>query len=130
MATARHDLATRADVELLLRRFYGGAFDDEVLTEPFAELAGRGLEDHLSVMCDFWETVLFRGGLYRRSALEAHRQVHQLTPLTAAHFQRWLSLWTATVDQMYDGPVADQAKIQATRMAGAMHRSLTLRGSR
>lgn len=130
MPTVRHDLATREDVELLLRRFYGRAVDDEVLAEPFAELASHGLEDHLPVMCDFWETVLFRAALYRRSALEAHRQVHQRTPLTAAHFQRWLSLWTTTVDQMYAGPVADHAKIQAERMANAMHRSLMLRGSR
>lgn len=124
-ATARRDLATRADVESLLRRFYGEVFRDEVLAEPFAELAERGLEGHLPVMCDFWETVLFRAGLYRRNALHAHRRVHDNTPLAAGHFQRWLSLWTTAVDQMYQGPVADHAKIQASRIATAMQRRLT-----
>jgi hemoglobin len=30
------DLADRADVEVLLRRFYGRVFDDDTLAEPFA----------------------------------------------------------------------------------------------
>ncbi|BBY41517.1 hypothetical protein MMAN_56510 [Mycobacterium mantenii] len=34
-AEAGADLIDRADVEVLLRRFYGRALDDEVLAEPF-----------------------------------------------------------------------------------------------
>nr|WP_228768622.1 group III truncated hemoglobin [Mycolicibacterium malmesburyense]CRL66649.1 hypothetical protein CPGR_00053 [Mycolicibacterium malmesburyense] len=122
---APHDLTTRADIEALLIRFYTEAFRDELLAEPFADLSSRGLDEHLPVMCDFWETVLFRAGLYRRNTLRAHRPVHDETPLTAEHFARWLSLWTTTIDQMYRGPVADHAKLQAARIATAMHRRLT-----
>ena len=46
----------------------------------------NGLESHLSVMCDFWETVLFRAGLYQGSAVRAHQPVHDRHQLTAAHF--------------------------------------------
>jgi hemoglobin len=118
----RRDLATRADVESLLRRFYSEAFHDELLAAPFAELSSGGLEQHLPVMCDFWETVLFRAGLYRRNALHAHRRIHQHTPLATQHFVRWLTLWTTTIDHMYQGPVAQHAKVQAARIATAMHR--------
>jgi hemoglobin len=45
--------------------------------------------------------------------------------LAAAHFARWLTLWKSTVDQMYQGPVAEHAKIQAARIATATHRRLT-----
>jgi hemoglobin len=76
-------------------------------------------------MCDFWETVLFRAGRYRGSALQAHRHVHHRTPLSGLHFDRWLSTWTETVDEMYCGPVAEHAKIQASRIAWAMNRRLT-----
>lgn len=123
--TPARDLATRADVEALLVRFYTEAFRDELLAEPFAELASRGLHEHLPVMCDFWETVLFRAGLYRRNTLNAHRHLHEQTTLDATHFARWLHLWTSTVDQMYRGPIADHAKVQAARIAVAMHRRLT-----
>jgi hemoglobin len=118
------DLGDRADVEALLRRFYGRAFADDVLAEPFSELRAAGLESHLMVMCDFWETVLFRAGLYHRSALTVHRQLDAQHRLDAGHFARWLELWTTTVDEMFRGPAADRAKVQAERIATAMHRRL------
>ncbi|OBG39994.1 group III truncated hemoglobin [Mycobacterium sp. E3198] len=119
------DLACRADVEQLLRRFYGRVLTDDVLREPFADVRARGLEAHLPVMCDFWETVLFRAGLYRGSALNAHRRVGDRIPLAGHHFVRWLTAWNETVDEMYRGPVAEHAKVQASRIAWAMHRRLT-----
>jgi hemoglobin len=122
---ARVDLADRGDVEALLRRFYGQVLVDDILAEPFAEIRLNGLESHLPVMCDFWQTVLFRAGLYGGSALRAHQPVHDRHALSARHFLRWLTLWNSTVDQMYQGPVAEHAKVQATRIARAMHRRLT-----
>ena len=118
------DLADRADVEGLLRRFYGRVLVDDVLAEPFTDVRTGGLDSHIPVMCDFWETVLFSAGRYRGSALTAHRSVHGRTPLGGHHFVRWLTTWNETVDEMYCGPVAQQAKVQAARIAWAMHRRL------
>lgn len=125
MDAPTRDLVDRADVATLLQRFYGRVFVDEVLAEPFAELRTKGLQSHLPTMCDFWETVLFRAGRYRGSALVAHRDVHLRTPLSGGHFVRWLRIWHDTVDEMYRGPAAERAKVQATRIAWAMHRRLT-----
>jgi hemoglobin len=119
------DLADRADIEALLRRFYGRVLDDDVLAEAFTEVRTKGLDSHIPVMCDFWETVLFRAGRYRGSALHAHRNVHSQTPLSGYHFVRWLTTWQDTVDEMYCGPVAEHAKVQASRIAWAMNRRLT-----
>jgi hemoglobin len=119
------DLVDRADVEALLRRFYDRVLIDDVLIEPFAELRSEGLDAHIPVMCDFWETVLFRAGRYRGSALTVHRLLHQRTPLSGKHFVRWLIVWRNTVDEMYGGPAAERAKLQAGRIAWAMHRRLT-----
>jgi hemoglobin len=60
-------------------------------------------------------------GATRVSALS----VHQRTSLSAQHFGRWLTVWRDTVDQMYRGPAAERAKLQAGRIAWAMHRRLT-----
>ena len=124
MDRERADLSSRADVEALLHRFYGRVLVDDVLAEPFTELKIRGLDSHIPIMADFWETVLFRAGLYRGSALHAHRHVNHRTPLSARHFVRWLSVWNDTVDEMYRGPIAEHAKVQAARIAWAMHRRL------
>lgn len=119
------DLVRRADVDALLLRFYNRVLVDDVLAEPFAQIQATGLESHLPRMGDFWETVLFRAGLYRGSALRPHRAVHDRHALNATHFLRWLALWNSTIDEMYQGPVAEHAKIQAVRIARAMHHQLT-----
>ncbi len=97
----RTDLATRADLEDLLRRFYGCVLVDDLLADPFAEIRGSGLESHLPIMCDFWETVLFGARLYQGSALRVHRSIHTRHRLEARHFLRWLTLWSTTVGRCF-----------------------------
>lgn len=118
------DLASRADVEQLVVAFYETAFRDPLIGPIFTEVAHMDLAAHLPIMCDFWETVLFRSGAYRRNALQVHVGLHARHPLTEAHFARWLELWTVTVDGHFAGPVAERAKLQATRIAGSMARRL------
>lgn len=116
------DLASRADVEELLRRFYGRVFVDDVLAEPFIELRA-GSKSHLAVMCDFWRPSCSARGS-TTAALVVHRRLHDRHPLSANHFVRWLQLWNAAIDEKYHGPVAERAAIQAARIAKAMHRRL------
>lgn len=116
------DLANRADIERLVVEFYGDAFADPLIGPIFTDVARMDLAAHLPVMCDFWETVLFAAGRYRRNALNVHLALHARRPLTGADFERWLSLWRAAVDRGFSGPVADRAKLQAERIAGSMRR--------
>lgn len=120
----RADIADRDDIAALLRDFYGRAFLDPLLGPVFVDVARLDLEAHLPVMCDFWETVLFRSGRYHGNALVPHRRLHALTPLTPRHFARWLELWRETVDDRHCGPRAEAAKVQATRIADSMCRRL------
>ncbi len=121
---ARPDLVDRDDVETLVRAFYRRAFADELLGPVFLDVARMDLEAHLPVMCDFWETVLFRAGLYRRNALAVHDGLHAIFPLRAEHFARWLALWTTTVEEHFAGEKAELAKTQATRIAWSISRRL------
>jgi hemoglobin len=120
------DLADRADVEALLRRFYSQVLVDDILAEPFTEVRDvTGLDSHIPVMADFWETILFRVRRYRGRVQEVHGHVHGRTALSSRHFVRWLTTWYDTVDEMYDGPLAERAKTQAARIAWSMHRALS-----
>jgi hemoglobin len=123
-ASRRRDLADRDDIAELVTTFYMRAFADELLGPIFVDVAHMDLDHHLPIMCDFWQTVLFNAGLYRRNALQLHYVLHARHPLDERHFERWLSLWTKTVDDLYAGPVAERAKLQATRIAGSIHRRL------
>jgi hemoglobin len=119
------DISDRNDILELLRDFYGRAFRDELLGPVFVDVARMDLDAHLPVICDFWETVLFHAGSYRRNALAPHQRLHARAVLTPAHFARWLTLWTDTLDERHAGPNAELAKLQGGRMAGAMSRRIT-----
>jgi hemoglobin len=113
----RPDIASRDDISTLVVAFYGRAFEDDLLGPVFVDVARLDLDAHLPVMCDFWETVILRAGIYRRNALEVHADLHGRSPLTPEHFGRWLDLWTATVDALFSGERSELAKVQATRIA-------------
>ena len=118
------DLANRDDVERLVVAFYETAFRDPLIGPIFTDVARMDLTAHLPIMGDFWETVLFRTGAYRRNALQVHVALHARHPLTAEHFARWLELWDGTVDALFAGPIAVRAKLQAARIAGSMERRM------
>ena len=121
---ARTDLSDRSDVELLVRTFYLRAFHDDLIGTIFVDVVKLDLAAHLPVMCDFWETVLFRAGLYRRNAFNVHGEVDAKFRLQVEHFVRWLELWTSTVDTLFVGEKAERAKVQAARIAWSMSRRL------
>lgn len=118
------DIADRADVEEVVDAFYRAVFDDPLIGPIFTEVARVDLSRHLPVMYDFWDTVLFSTGSYRRNALQAHLALHTRHPLDATHFGRWLELWSRTLDERFAGPQVERAKLQAGRIAGSMARRL------
>ena len=112
------DIANRADLDQLIETFYGRVFADEQIGPFFTQIAPVVTpETHFPLLADFWETVLFGKNLYHHNIIQKHVELHRKQPLEPHHFERWLSLFTTTVDQLFSGPVAEQAKIRAQSMA-------------
>jgi hemoglobin len=118
------DLQDRSDIRDLVDGFYRRAFADPLIGPIFTEVAKLDLDHHLPIMCDFWETVLFNAGLYRRNALQLHLALNARHPLRPEHFDRWLELWIANVDEHFRGQKAELAKLQAQRIAGSISRRM------
>ncbi|HTH51690.1 MAG TPA: group III truncated hemoglobin [Pyrinomonadaceae bacterium] len=117
----RHDIETREDVDRLLERFYESAMVDPMIAHHFTEL---DLETHLPVIGDFWEKLLFSRPVYFGNPLIVHRQLHERHELEPPHFDRWVEIFRATVDEMFDGPRADVAKFRAGVIAGTLSERL------
>lgn len=119
----RGELAARADVDRLLRTFYERALVDPLLAPVFETLAVVGLDEHLPVVGDFWEQILFRTARYQGSFGPVHEALHRQHDLTDDRFERWLALWCDTVDESFAGTNAERAKTKARAMAAALQRA-------
>ena len=122
MESALADLHDRDDVYTLVSEFYRRVFTDDLLGPIFVDIAQMDLDHHLPIICDFWETVLFGAGLYRRNALQLHVNLSAKAPLDARHFDRWLDTWTTCVDEHFAGEKAELAKLQGHRIAASIQR--------
>jgi hemoglobin len=117
------DLASRDDIEGLVRTFYRYAATDGLLG-PVFERAGTDWAHHIPRLVTFWSWQLLGEARYEGQPLRAHQPAAALTPFTEAHYARWLELFEETVDAGWSGPVATLAKQRAAKMAGALQRHL------
>jgi hemoglobin len=115
------DIADRADCERLVRAFYGRALTDPMIGWLFVDVARLDLEAHIPDITSFWETILLGAQSYRGGAFRPHAALHAKAPLRAGHFERWLTLWSTTVDELFAGERAELAKAHAVRVARAFH---------
>jgi hemoglobin len=113
------DIETRADIEQLVRAFYGRAFEDPVLGFIFVEVAQLDLEAHLPRIAGFWETILLGAKSYSGGAFAPHAALNAKVRLFPGHFERWLWLWRTTIDELFAGERAELAKAHAGRVAAA-----------
>ncbi len=122
--TPRRDIENRADCERLVRAFYGRALVDPIIGYIFADIAKLDLEAHVPVIASFWETILLDARSYTGSAFAPHAALNARVRLRAGHFERWLTLWRATVEELFAGDRAELAKAHADRLAQAFQRRL------
>ena len=124
MSEGRCDIETRADCERLVRGFYEKALDDPIVGFFFVDVAKLDLDAHLPVIASFWETILLGEKTYSGGVFDVHADLHAKVGLQRGHFERWLSLWFGTVDELFAGERANLAKIHALRVAQAFMQRL------
>lgn len=91
-------------IALLVDRFYAAIRADDMLGPIFA---GRVTDwpPHLARMNRFWRSVLHNSGEFSGNPMVKHMAI---TGLTAAHFDRWLTLFYSTLDEIESHPQATQ----------------------
>lgn len=115
------DLTDRADIERLVDTFYAKVRQDDLIGFIFNDVAQTDWAAHLPKMYAFWETVLFRAGTFSGNPLATHARLVPLTTMGPTQFERWLTLFTATVDELFAGEKADVLKASAADMANVIY---------
>lgn len=108
------DIQNMDDVRWMVDDFYGKVRKDELIGPIFEEVLHDHWDEHLEKMYCFWQTVLFDDEpTYSGRPLIPHLGL----PVSRPHFNRWLTLFFATVNSRFHGIRADHAKRQGDRMA-------------
>src|SRR6476661_802478 len=109
-----NDLSNKEDVKVLVDSFYQNVRMDNLLGPIFAnKIPADHWPAHLEKMYSFWNTILFSVQDYSGAPFPPHQKL----PVGKPHFDRWVALFTATLQEHFEGPVADNAKARAELMA-------------
>lgn len=114
---SKNDIKTRADVYLLVSSFYKKVRQDTILG-PFFNETIKDWDTHLEHLTTFWESSLFLKTKFTGNPLEAHVKVDKAhnNSITELHFGLWLNLWFQTIDELFAGDYAENAKRRARKM--------------
>ena len=107
------DIQSEADIKLLVDTFYQKVNEDALLNPIFNGFAHVDWGRHLPIMYDFWSSILLGSSRYHGRPFPKHMPL----PIDATHFQRWLELFEATLDELFAGPKAEEAKVRALNIA-------------
>jgi hemoglobin len=114
----KKDISNRADVFLLVSHFYAKVRKDAILA-PFFNSTIKDWKAHQDHLTTFWESNLFLKSKYYGNPIEAHVNVDadHKNRITELHFGLWLNLWFQTIDELFEGDYAENAKRRARKMS-------------
>lgn len=107
------DISYRSDIEHLVDTFYDKVRKDDLIGNIFDSRIEDRWPEHLEKMYRFWETVLLDNHTYQGSPFAPHARL----PVERAHFDRWIALFTETVDENFAGETARKAIWRGEKMA-------------
>lgn len=79
------------------------------------------MAEHLAKMYTFWQTILLGEHTYYGSPFPPHATL----PVEKIHFETWLSLFYQTIDELFVGEKANEAKWRANKMAEMFQLKIT-----
>jgi hemoglobin len=113
----KKDITTRDDIFTLVSKFYQKVRQDEVLGLFFNNTI-KDWSAHMEHLTTFWESSLFLKTKYYGNPLDVHVKVDAAhnNSITELHFGLWLNLWFQTIDELFEGDYAENAKRRARKM--------------
>lgn len=126
---SKKDISTREDISLLVSTFYEKVRKEPTLG-PFFNTAIKNWEAHINHLTTFWESSLFISRpletRYKGNPITIHNEVDKENgnSITELHFGIWLNLWVQTIDELYEGEYAENAKRRARKMGSFLYLKL------
>lgn len=114
----KRDIENKSDIETFVNGFYGKVRGDELLAPVFdAKIPDTAWPEHLQRLYAFWNAILFAETGFEGNPMQKHLTL----PIGREHFDRWLALFTMTIDENFAGAKSEEAKKRAASIAGIMN---------
>jgi hemoglobin len=120
MTDIKKDIQTIEDVKLMVHTFYSNVQKDQLLGPIFEERLKNKWNEHLEKMVRFWETILLGQHTYHGAPFPPHA----IMPINETHFVAWTALFSNTVNHLFAGPIATEAKNRGALMAAIFNSKL------
>lgn len=124
----KKDIQGREDIILLVNTFYTYVEQSPTIGYIFNEVAKIDWNKHLPKMYSFWASALFGEKSYTGSPMRRHIALSKLTTMSVVEFNEWLSIFNRTVDELFLGKVANEAKFRAANIARNMSKKIQASG--
>lgn len=116
----KKDIQNREDIILMVNTFYDKVRVNPVIGHIFNDIAKVDWEHHLPKMYSFWASLLLQEHSFTGNPMRKHVALSLVTPLNAESFTEWLTLFNQTVNELFEGSVAEEAKVRAKNIAELM----------
>jgi hemoglobin len=108
-----NDIRDISDIRLFVDEFYKKVREDDQIGPVFSAVITGDWQPHLDKMYLFWNAALFGVAGFKGNPFAKHAPL----PISQPHFDRWLKLFSETIDSYFEGPVARDTKQRAQLMA-------------
>jgi hemoglobin len=115
------DIENRTDIESLIEHFYSKLVHVEGVGDFFGKVVSIDWEHHKPIMVGFWDFILFNTpNAYMGNVMNPHLLLNDKKMILPEHFEQWLSTFNESVDELFKGPKADDAKNAAFNIGATM----------
>lgn len=120
------DISSKEDIKLLVDTFYNKVQANSTLGYIFNDVAKLNWNEHLPKMYSFWGSMLLQEHTYAGNPMKIHVELSKITTMSNAEFSEWLTLFSETVDELFEGSTAEEAKTRAANIARLMQHKIEI----
>jgi hemoglobin len=102
----KKDIENRGDIEVLVELFYSRLLKDPLMSPHFEH---TDFVHHTPRIVGFWAFVLLDEPMQIGNVFDAHRHLK----IDDRHFERWIQTFSTTIDELFEGKIANKAKQNA-----------------
>lgn len=123
----KQDISSRKDIKHIISKFYDLLLVDEKMM-PFFEdiIAQNHLEEHIDVISDFWNDILFDTVTYKNNPMQKHLDKDTFVKFEKEHFVIWTSYLFQIIDTFFEGEISERMKNRATSIGTVMQLKMNL----